>query len=99
MQYFYNGLTHSHRNMIDSMNGGGFLSLRDDAAYEFLEKLSESSQQWDFTFNRDKSDLSSKRGGLYGAKDDSELGMKLDNELRFLCVLVQCMPQKCAHQW
>ena len=31
--------------MIESMNGGGFLSLVDDEAYKFLKNFSESSQQ------------------------------------------------------
>jgi hypothetical protein len=42
VQYFYNG---SNRNMIESMNGGSFLSLTDSDAFDFLNKLSESSQQ------------------------------------------------------
>ena len=48
VQYFYNGLTQTNHNMIESMNGGGFFSLRDDDAYKFLKNLSESSQQWIF---------------------------------------------------
>ena len=82
VQYFYNGLTQSHRNMIESMNSGSFLSLRDNAAYEFLEKLSESSQQWDFTSNRDKIGSSSKRGGVYEVKEDSDLKIKLESLTR-----------------
>ena len=54
VQYFYNGLTQTNRNMIESMNGGGFLSLKDDKAYKFLENLSESSQQWDFSNRRER---------------------------------------------
>ena len=34
VQYFYNGLTQTNHNMIESMNGGGFLSLVDDKAYK-----------------------------------------------------------------
>ena len=48
VQYFYNGLTQTNCNMIESMNGGGFLSLVDNEAYKFLENLSESSQQLRF---------------------------------------------------
>ncbi|CAL5350857.1 unnamed protein product [Camellia sinensis] len=98
VQYFYNGLTQSHRNMIKSMNGGGFLSLREDAAYEFLEKLSASSQQWDFNSYRDKSDSSSKRGGLYEVKDDSELKMKLDDLTRKAEALVLKKSMESANQ-
>ena len=48
IQYFYNGLNQTNHNMIESMNGGGFLSLVDDEAYKFLENLSKSSQQLRF---------------------------------------------------
>jgi hypothetical protein len=42
VQFFYQGLTQSNHNMIDSMNGGAFLSLTGDEAYRtFLDKLSK----------------------------------------------------------
>ena len=50
--------------MIESMNGGGFLSLMDDEACKFLENLSESSQQWDFSNCRERSAPAIKKGGL-----------------------------------
>jgi len=39
-QFFYQGLTQSNRSMIESMNGGAFLSLTGDEAYKTLDKLS-----------------------------------------------------------
>ena len=41
--------------MIESMNRGAFLSLTGDMAYKALDKISDNSQQWDFTSCRDKS--------------------------------------------
>jgi hypothetical protein len=79
IQYFYNGLTQSNRNMIEFMNGRGFLSLADDNAYKFLDKLSESSQQWDFSSRRDKSSSASKKGDLYDMKEEADLRGKLDS--------------------
>ncbi|XP_059428511.1 uncharacterized protein LOC132162270 [Corylus avellana] len=38
-----------------SMNEGAFLSLTGDAAYKAIDKLSDSSQQWNFSSCRDKS--------------------------------------------
>lgn len=55
------------------MNGGAFLGLREDKAYEFLEKLSKSSQQWDFTSNRDKPVNSSPKSGLYEITEVSKI--------------------------
>ena len=70
VQYFYNGLTQTNRNMIESMNGGGFLSLVDDEAYKFLENFSESSQQWDFSNCKERSAPAIKKGGLYEVSED-----------------------------
>jgi len=55
MQFFYQGLTQSNRSMIESMNGGAFMSLTGEEAYRTLDQLSDNSQQWDFSRYRDKS--------------------------------------------
>jgi hypothetical protein len=58
VQFFYQGLTRScqsSRSMIESMNGGTFLSLTGEEAYRTLDQLSDNSQQWDFSSCRDKS--------------------------------------------
>jgi len=55
MQFFYQGLTQSNRSMIESMNGGAFLSLMGEEAYRTLDQLSDNSQEWDFSSCRDKS--------------------------------------------
>lgn len=78
VQYFYNGLTQTHRNMIESMNSGCFLNLKDEEAYSFLEELSESSQQWDFSSRKDPPSQS-KKGGIYELKEDIETKRQLDN--------------------
>lgn len=43
VQFFYQGLTQSNRSMIESMNGGAFLSLIGDEAYKTLYNLSDNS--------------------------------------------------------
>ena len=68
--------------MIESMNGGGFLSLMDDEACKFLENLSESSQQWDFSNRRKRSALAIKKGGLYEVYEDLDIKSRLDNLTR-----------------
>ena len=45
VQFFYQGLTQSNHTMIESMNGGAFLSLMGDESYKSLDKLSNNSQQ------------------------------------------------------
>ena len=46
VKYFYDGLTPSNRQMIQSMHGEKFLRLRWQEAWETLESLSVNSQQW-----------------------------------------------------
>ena len=79
VQHFYNGLTQTNRNMIESMNGGGFLSLTNDVAYKFLDDLLESSQQWDFSNFRERSAPAIKSGGLHEINEDLNMKAKLDN--------------------
>jgi hypothetical protein len=49
--------------MIESKNGGAFLSLMGDLVFKALDKLSNNSQQWDFLSCWDKSALNLKKGG------------------------------------
>ena len=79
---FIIGLTQTNCNMIEFMNGGGFLSLIDDKAYKFLEDLSQSCQQWDFSNCRERLALAIKRGGLYEISEDLDMKASLDNLTR-----------------
>jgi hypothetical protein len=64
--------------MIESMNGGAFLSLTGEEAYRTLDQLSDNSQQWDFSSCRDRAARIQKKGGIYEVKEDIELKMKID---------------------
>jgi hypothetical protein len=78
VQFFYQGLTQPNRSMIESMNGGAFLSLMGDLAYKALDKLANNSQQWDFSSCQDKSVRIPKKGGIYELKGEAELNLKID---------------------
>ncbi|KAH9750930.1 hypothetical protein KPL71_014077 [Citrus sinensis] len=54
------------------MNGGRFLNLHEGAAWDFFNSLSENSQQWDFSNQREKSSQVSRKG-LYEVKDDFDV--------------------------
>ncbi|XP_059446551.1 uncharacterized protein LOC132178111 [Corylus avellana] len=82
VQFFYNGLTQPQRNMIESMNGGGFLNLTRKEAYRLLDELSDSSQRWDFSSRQGKSSASPKKGGLYEVKDDADIRRQLKDLMR-----------------
>jgi hypothetical protein len=78
VQFFYQGLTQPNRSMIESINGGAFLSLTGDLAYKALDKISDNSQQWDFTSCHDKSARIAKKGGIYELKGEAEMNLKVD---------------------
>ena len=64
--------------MIESMNEGAFLSLTGDLAYKALDKLFDTSQQWDFLSCRDKFACVPKKRGIYELKGETELNMKIN---------------------
>jgi len=88
VQFFYQGLTQSNRSMIESMNGGAFLSLTGEEAYMTLDQLSDNFQQWDFSSYQDKSACIQKKGGVYEVKEDVELKMKIDALIKKVDALV-----------
>ncbi|KAK9209124.1 hypothetical protein WN944_001488 [Citrus x changshan-huyou] len=77
----------SNRHMVESMNGGRFLNLHEGAAWDFFNSLSENSQQWDFSNQREKSSQVS-RNGLYEVKDDLDMKSTLATLSRKVDALV-----------
>src|SRR3954463_3595241 len=88
VQYFYNGLVQADRSMIESMKGGRFLLLNELEAYEFLENLSESSQQWDHS----QRDRNSRKAGFHEISADTSLNIKLDALTRKVEALTMSNP-------
>ena len=88
VQYFYKGLVQADRSMIESMKGGCFLGLNELEAHEFLENLSESSQQWDH-YQRDRN---TRRAGLHEISSDTSINMKLDALTRKIEALTMSKP-------
>jgi hypothetical protein len=64
--------------MFELMNMGAFLSLMIDLAYKALDKLSDNSQQWNFSSCQDKSARNPKKGGIYKLKEEAKLNIKID---------------------
>ena len=73
VQSFYNGLTSSSRNMIESMHKGKFMNLTPTPAYEFLSELGEDSQQWDANSEMSRNEPQLRKRGLYEVKQDPNL--------------------------
>ena len=74
--------------MIESMKGGRFLNLNATEAYEFLENLSESSQQWDYT----QRDRNTKKAGMHEISADTNINIKLDALTRKIEALALTKP-------
>ena len=82
VKYFYDGLTPSNRQMVQSMHTGKFLHFRGDEAWESLDTLSVNSQQWNCHDPRSKTSDTPKRGGIYDVKDDVDIKTSLANLTR-----------------
>ena len=82
VKYFYDGLTPSNRQMIQSMHTGNFLKFQGQEAWDALEDLSVNSQQWNYFDPRSRSTNSPKRGGRYEVKDELDLRTSLDKLAR-----------------
>ncbi|KAM6553764.1 hypothetical protein CsatB_014526 [Cannabis sativa] len=82
VKYFYDGLSPSNRQMVQSMHTGKFLQFRGDEAWESLENLSVNSQQWNCQDPRSKASNTPKRGGIYDVKDDVDIKTSLANLTR-----------------
>jgi hypothetical protein len=99
VQFFYQGLSQPNCSMIESMNGGAFLSLTGDLDYKALDKLADSSQVWDFTSCRDKSARAPKKGDIYELKGETEMNMKIDALTKRLDTLNTCPSINVAHTY
>src|SRR4051812_39167541 len=74
--------------MIELMKGGLFLNLNEIETYEFLENLSESSQQWDHS----QRDRNSRKAGLHEISADTSINIKLDALTRKVEALTMSKP-------
>jgi hypothetical protein len=97
VQFFYQGLSHPNRSMIELMNGGAFLNLTRDLAYKALEKITANSQDWDFTSCRDKSARNPKKGGILELKGEQELTQRMDAIVKRLDAMSRGKPVNAAN--
>ena len=77
---FYDGLTSEMRQFVETMCNGEFLSKNPDEAWEYLDSLAESAQNWDTSDGVDNPRQSNnpKGGGIYQLQEDEmELNAKV----------------------
>ena len=80
MNHFYDGMSHSMKQLLETMCGGDFLSKNPDEAMDFLNYVAETSKGWDEPNPREVERMKpivNPRGGIYSLTEDVELKAKL----------------------
>ena len=80
MNRFYDGMSPSMKQLLETMCGGDFLSKNPDEAMDFLSYVAETSKGWDEPNLREVESMKqivNPKGGIYALTDDVELKAKL----------------------
>ena len=80
VNHFYDGMSPSMKQLLETMCGGDFLSKHPDEAMDFLNYVAETSKAWDEPNPREAERLrpsSHQRGGMYALSEDTEMKAKL----------------------
>ena len=84
---FYDGMSPSMKQLLETMCGGDFLSKNPDEAMDFLNYVAETSKGWDEPNPREADRFKppvNQRGGMYALSEDMELKAKVSTLARRL---------------
>ena len=87
MNHFYDGMSPSMKQLLETMCGGDFLSKHPDEAMDFLNYVAETSKAWDEPNPREAErsrPSNHQRGGIYALSEDTEMKAKLTTLTRRL---------------
>ena len=87
VNHFYDGMSPSMKQLLETMCGGDFLSKNLDEAMDFLNYVVETSKAWDEPNLREADrmrPLANQRGGMYLLSKDMEMKAKLSTLARRL---------------
>ena len=80
VSYFYEGMSPTMKQLLETMCGSDFMSKSPDEAFEFLNYVAEISRSWDepheMDLHKSKSQSNSK-GGMYMLNEDVDLQAKM----------------------
>ena len=82
---FYDGMSPSMKQLLETMCGGDFLSKNPDEAMDFLNYIAETSKAWDKPNPREAEKMrpaTNQMGGIYALSDDMEMKSKLSTLTR-----------------
>ena len=80
VNHFYDGMSPSMKQLLETMCGGDFLSKNPDEAMDFLNYVAETSKGWDEPNPREVERMkptANSRGGIYALTEEVELKAKL----------------------
>ena len=92
VNHFYDGMSPSMKQLLETMCGGDFLSKNPDEAVDFLNYVAETSKGWDEPNPREVERMKptvNPRGGIYALTEDVELKAKLSTLNRMMEELEQ----------
>ena len=87
VNHFYDGMSPSMKQLLETMCGGDFLSKNPDEAMDFLNFVAETSKGWDEPNPREVDRFKppvNQRGGMYALSEDMELKAKVSTLARRL---------------
>ena len=80
VNHFYNGMSPSMKQLLETMCGGDFLSKNPNEAMDFLNYVAKTSKGWDEPNPREVERMKptiNPRGGIYSLTEDVELKVKM----------------------
>ena len=82
VNHFYDGMSPSMKQLLETMCGGDFLSKNPDEAMDFLNYVAETSKGWDEPNPREVERMkptANSRGGIYALEEEMEMKEKLSS--------------------
>ena len=80
VNHFYDGMSLSMKQLLETMFGGDFLSKNPDEAMDFLNYVAKTSKGWDEPNPRESNRFKppvNQKGGMYALFEDMELKAKV----------------------
>ena len=87
VNHFYDGMSPSMKQLLETMCGGDFLSKHPNESRDYLNYVAETSKAWDEPNPREAKRLrpsNHQRGGMYALSEDTEMKAKLTTLTRRL---------------
>ncbi|RVW20094.1 hypothetical protein CK203_113210 [Vitis vinifera] len=86
VSYFYDGMSSSMKQILETMCGGDFMSKNPEEAMDFLSYVSEVSRGWDEPNSREKRMKApvNPKGGMYMLSEDMDMKAKVATMARRL---------------